>query len=748
MKENGVEGLESVLAGLIDEGPLVAAERDFGRRVRAFQQSMWRTGWVTLACVAIIAETLSKFSLPELAYVVMLTAACGAIAYGLAAVIPPRNLEFVRKRLVDESRLDFVGAMRRLRSFVWHAAAVCLLGYLGGGLVVIVAANALTGQLLTANLGAALFAALAGAAIDVVLVTLGAETLVAELIAIVCRVRDHAPPVSGRASGGIVRRFTIVLVTVVGVLLASMCGAGMRLFVDFTTGRSNAEGVLRSGTFDGVALLVVGFAFALLAAAVLSRSISRPILRTVSLLDSFRSGDIVDDPGLFGEPRVPHEAGLLVGALADANAALARLATGGERLASGDLSVQLVPASERDIVAIAFRKVVDAMRTVVGDVRATAELLENSAEALRSRAEEFTSDARANTNDLASAVRTVGTLSESIAGVAEGAEELSKIAARASATAEHLGEVAQSNAAGLDQLSQTAAATIDAARDASTISESTGRSADVAGIAISEAERTSHETAAAMSELVSGIGSLRLASQQIGSITEKIDEIADQTNLLALNAAIEAARAGEHGRGFAVVASEIRKLADSSATATREIALLIKGVRRDIDAAVSASERGNDAVVKGRAKTSQAAHALTQIVENVKAVRGRIEAVVRAQREQKNATDSLVDSTLLVERLTADNAQLAKTLASLAGNLQGSSAQGEQAARSTIDGVHAVAHRGEGIAAASAELKALTLSLRDEAERIRSAIAGFSPTTRLAGGNGASKPAALSGVLK
>ncbi len=721
----------------MERASLADAARRYDARIKEFQRGLLSTALVALPATVLIAAVLGTYQPRELLFTVLVVAAFALVALPAAHAIDRRYLAYVRDRMAPESGLGFERAIAHLKWFRTQIVLNFVFAYVAGSLAAGVLGNIFAGMPMWTNVMPLLIAGFVGGAmVEGALNYFMSEALVARLIGILASVRGEFPPVSATARGGISRRFMIVMFVVITVTLIAVGGSGLHLISGLMAGTIKLGEALHLGELYAGLSLLVALAIAALASRILSRGITKPILHTVELMDRLRAGDVLRQDELFGEPRFPHEAGLLVAAFADANVGLARLATSGERLAGGDLAVQIAPNSERDVVAIAFKRVVEVIRTVVGNVRETAALLETSAAALAARADEFVADASANFDDLNGAVGTMGTLDETVARVASGARELASTAATMRSVADRLGNAAQTNAAGLEQLAQTAHATIEAANEVLELSGSAGSSADAASAAILQADRTSEEAADVIAELVRTMESLRMSSLQIGSITEKIDEIADQTNLLALNAAIEAARAGEHGRGFAVVADEIRKLADSSATATKEIASLIRTVQDETARAVSVTRRGNDAVDLGREKTALVADALARIVDSVNMVRARIEAVVSSQREQKRATDALVESTFLVERLTGDNTTMAGSLAALAEQLEQSSASGADAVRKTNESVNAVAQRGERLAAASHGLLSLTGSLRGEAQRIRGAVAEFTEGGAALGGDG------------
>lgn len=134
------------------------------------------------------------------------------------------------------------------------------------------------------------------------------------------------------------------------------------------------------------------------------------------------------------------------------------------------------------------------------------------------------------------------------------------------------------------------------------------------------------------------ITTLGRSSDHIGEIVRVIEDIADQTNLLALNAAIEAARAGEQGRGFAVVADEVRKLAERTTKATKEIGEMIRQIQQDTRSAVSSMDQGTNCVGQGVVLANKTGEALSKIHSMINATSGMIQQIGNAAEEQSMAT--------------------------------------------------------------------------------------------------------------
>ncbi|WMW21032.1 methyl-accepting chemotaxis protein [Methanolobus mangrovi] len=160
----------------------------------------------------------------------------------------------------------------------------------------------------------------------------------------------------------------------------------------------------------------------------------------------------------------------------------------------------------------------------------------------------------------------------------------------------------------------------------------------------------------AVSRSAEVINNLEEKSKRIDEIVNLITSIADQTNLLALNAAIEAARAGEHGRGFAVVADEVRKLAEDSGNAAKQIAGLIQEIQSGTGEAVSSMEMGTEEVSKGAESLNLAVSEIEQIIISVNGITKMVADIAATAEEQSAAIEEIASSVEEVAAISEETA--------------------------------------------------------------------------------------------
>ncbi|MGC2209111.1 MAG: methyl-accepting chemotaxis protein [Candidatus Korobacteraceae bacterium] len=272
---------------------------------------------------------------------------------------------------------------------------------------------------------------------------------------------------------------------------------------------------------------------------------------------------------------------------------------------------------------------------------------------------------------------TLTTVWESARQVAGSCEEISQRTRDSFESAQRgAGQTAQA-AAAMDQITSSFALVRDHAQLAAEAAGQASETARNGGRLVSETLATMRSIAASTGAVADRIKGLGKSSERIGTIAAVIDDIADQTNLLALNAAIEAARAGEQGRGFAVVADEVRKLADRTAKATAEIAVMIESIQSDARQAVAAMQGESSEVEHGVANTEGSGRALDEMIEMAAKVGEMVEQIAQATDEQKIAAGHVNEHISKIAGMASHStanadeiAQACTELAGLASNMQ------------------------------------------------------------------------------
>ena len=306
---------------------------------------------------------------------------------------------------------------------------------------------------------------------------------------------------------------------------------------------------------------------------------------------------------------------------------LENLAWAAGEVAAGDLSISAPAATSNDEIGqlmTSFKVMIDNLRATVLQVQKSAEHVTASSEELTATAEQ----ARQATHQVTVVFNEV----------AEDTEKQMDAVSEASALIEQM-------SAGIQQVAANANTVAESSEKTAVAAQQGNESVDLAINQMDNIEKTVSRSA----EVVVKLGE---RSKEIGQIVDTISGIAGQTNLLALNAAIEAARAGEQGRGFAVVAEEVRKLAEQSQEAAKQIAELIGEIQGDTEKAVVAMHDGTREVKVGGEVVNNAGQAFREILNSIKLMTEEVKEISGAIQQMASGSQQILVSIKDVEKIS------------------------------------------------------------------------------------------------
>ena len=334
-------------------------------------------------------------------------------------------------------------------------------------------------------------------------------------------------------------------------------------------------------------------------------------------------------------------------------------------------------SGEMGELAGALDKMVTGLKAKIAEAEAMSQEANEEAkcaEAARAEAEKAQSMAEtAKREGMLEAAENLGLVIESIiAASGELESQVEQVRDGADHQRDRLREV-------VEAIAQMTATVLDVAKNASRAAQSaedTKTKASAGSAVVEESMRSIDRVNAVSANLKDAMAALGDQTQAIGRVMSVISDIADQTNLLALNAAIEAARAGEAGRGFAVVADEVRKLAEKTMTATKEVGQAVVSIQQSVAGNIQNVDKAAVAVSEATGLAGKSGDVLREILELAEASAREVAGIAAAAEQQSAAAEqinkAMNEVSEVVESTSSgmhESAQAVHALADLSGDM-------------------------------------------------------------------------------
>jgi len=398
-----------------------------------------------------------------------------------------------------------------------------------------------------------------------------------------------------------------------------MLGAAVKVQTVLDETRADQKQKMDSQISTANTIIIVAAVIAIILgsfiAVIITLLITRPVAKSVELANAVAEGDLSKTLNIDQKDEI----GVLVNSMQKMVANLKEMANMAERIAEGDLTVNVKTLSDKDVLGHALKNMVKKL----GD--------------------------------------TVSEIGVSSSNVAAGSEQMSS-------TSQSMSQGATEQASSLEEISSSM-------NEIGSQTKQNAENSSQANTLANDTKNAAEQGNNQMKEMVGAMTEINASSQEISKIIKTIDEIAFQTNLLALNAAVEAARAGKQGKGFAVVAEEVRNLAARSAKAAKETADMIEGSVKKVEggteiATKTAEALGEivvsvtkvtDIVGEIAAASNEQAQGISQITQGL----GQIDQVTQQNtahaEESASAAEELSSQAMLLQQLIGtfkvDNSQ-------------------------------------------------------------------------------------------